>query len=944
MKKSLHCLFVLLIGTLLSTVVFAQSQASNQLQKLPIDAKVRHGKLPNGLTYYIRHNAEPKGQAEFFIAQKVGSMQEEEPQRGLAHFLEHMAFNGTTNLPDKMLLNYLETIGVKFGANLNAYTSFDETVYNVSSVPVSREGIIDTCLLILHDWSSGIALKTEEINKERGVIHEEWRTGQSAQMRMWEVLLPEMFPNNRYGQRLPIGLMEVVDNFDPEIIRDYYKKWYRPDLQAIVIVGDINVDQIENKIKKLFADIPAPVNPAERVYFPVENNDQPIVSIATDAEATGTSIQIYYKHDVLPHNLKGTVADLSNSYIQSVMSNMFNGRISEILQKANPPFIYAGVRDGSFFIAKTKDALNAYAMVKEGGIETGLSSLLREVERVQRFGFTPSEYERAKSNFLRMIENQYNERAKQKSVNYASEYVRHFEDGEPIPGIEFEYKFFNELAQKITIEQVNQYIKGLINDKNIVITITGPKKEGLTYPNKEEVLSIFKKAESENITAYTETISNEPLVAKAPKAGKITKETTNPTFGTTEWTLSNGAKVVIKPTDFKDDQILFKANSHGGYSLADQKDAVNIQLLNQVVEIGGLGAFSKTDLQKVLAGKRVSLRSSVATISEGINANCSTKDLETMMQLAYLSFTAPRMDQEAFQAFIARLKAQLENSEANPMTAFSDTITSTLYSNHPFAVRIKVEDLNKVNYQNIMNIYKDRFKDAGDFTFTFVGNIDPNVLKPLVEKYLASLPTAKRQEQERDIKMDIKKGIVKNYFDKAMTAPKTSVFSLYSGDMKYNPENLIKMSILGQIMSIIYTETIREEEGGTYGVSVRGSITKYPKGVFNLTIYFDTNSELRDKLIAKVHAELKKVAEEGPSEANVNKIKEYMLKKQAEDLRDNGYWLSILDEYYFNGTDRMSNFTNIINSITPASMQAFAKEVLAQGNNAEVVMTGVVKE
>ncbi len=940
MKKTLHFLCSMLL-----VLLFSLSAIAQQPQPLPIDAKVRIGKLPNGLTYYIRHNAEPKGQAEFFIAQKVGSMQEEENQRGLAHFLEHMAFNGTTNLPDKMLMHYLESIGVKFGANLNAYTSFDETVYNVSSVPVSREGIIDTCLLILHDWSSGIALKTEEINKERGVIHEEWRTGQGAQMRMWNTLLPEMYPNNRYGQRLPIGIMEVVDNFPPELIRAYYKEWYRPDLQAIVIVGDINVDQIEAKIKTLFADIPASVNPTERVYFPVADNEAPIVSIATDPEATSTRLQIYYKHDVLPENLKPTAVSLQYSFLKSIMSSMLNARLSELIQKPNAPFLQAMVFDAEFFVSRTKDAFTANASVKEGGALAGLEGLVRELQRVDRFGFTASEYERAKSNFLRMMESQYNEREKQRSSAYAQEYVRNFENGEVIPGIEFEYNFYKQLAPNVPLEAINKYASSLISDKNIVITVTGPQKDGLTYPTKDEILASFDKVSKENITAYTETVSNDPLVAKLPKPGKITKETANSALGTTEWTLSNGARVVIKTTDFKEDQILFIANSHGGYSLTDfSKDAINDRLINPVISLGGWGAFSKTDLMKVLAGKRVSINPSVSTRSEGLNGSCSPKDLETMLQLMYLHFTAPRTDQEAFQAFMTRMKAQLENAEADPMTAFSDSIASTFYNNHPLAVRIKAGDLEQINYQHIVNLYKARFSNAGDFVFTFVGNIDPAVLKPLAEQYIASLPGSKQKETERDVKMDLPKGIVKNYFEKEMTTPKTTVYSLYSGKMDYSLENIVKMSALSQIMSIVYTETIREEEGGTYGVGARGSVGNYPNGNFTFMISFDTNAELRDKLVAKAHEGLQQMAGQGPKATDVNKVKEYMLKKQTEDLRENGYWLNTLDIYSFSGVNRLTDYVNIVNSLTPEMIRDFAKGMLSQGNDAEVVITGVEKK
>jgi zinc protease len=929
---------------LLAVIVCFVAVAQQQLPPLPIDAKVRYGKLPNGLTYYIRHNAEPKGQAEFFIAQQVGSMLEEEPQRGLAHFLEHMAFNGTTNLPGKTIINYLETIGVKFGANLNAYTSLDETVYNMSNVPVSREGVIDTCLLVLHDWSSGIALQTEEIDKERGVIREEWRTGQGANMRMWETLLPEMYPDSRYGHRLPIGLIDVINNFKPEELRAYYKKWYRPDLQAIVVVGDINVDQIEQKITKLFADIPAPVNPAERVYFPVPDNDEPIVSLASDVEATDVTVMLFYKHDGLPEALKPTQMALVTGYIKGMIQRMLSARLNELLQQPEPPFVYATAYDDEFFVAKTKDAFTGYAVVKENGIEDGLGTLVREIERAKRFGFTPSEYERAKSNFLSSIENTYNEREKQKSGSYAREYVRHFEDAEVIPGIEFEYNFYNQVAPVITVEQINQSMAELVGEKNIVIAVTGPKKEGLTYPSKAALLDVLAKIKAEDITPYTETVSNEPLVSQMPKPGKVTKETTDKTFGATVWTLSNGAKVVVKSTDFKDDQIVFKAMSPGGTSLVDDKDAVNIKVLNSVVAEGGLGAFNKTDLQKVLAGKRASVRASVETNNEAISGSCPPKDLETMLQLVYLNFTAPRTDEVAFQSYLSRKKVELENAKAEPMTALDDSLVSTLWSNHPRALNLTVELLKDIDYRRIIDIYKDRYKDASDFVFTFVGNVDPATLKPLVEQYLASLPAAGRKETFRDVGMKPRKGQVKNYFDKEMKVQKTSVYTFFTGALDYTPANLVKMSMLDQILDIIYMETVREEEGGTYGVGVSGTLSSYPKGNFILFAYFDTNAEMRDKLVAKIHEELRKIAKDGPSEVNLSKVKEYMLKKHTENLRDNGYWLGILSEYSFRGINRLTGYEKIVNGITTADIRAFANALLSQKNNTEVVMNGVEKE
>ncbi|MDR3235784.1 MAG: insulinase family protein [Prevotellaceae bacterium] len=939
MKRFGH-LFSLLLGVAVCTATVVQAQ----MPAVPIDSKVRYGKLSNGLTYYIRHNEEPAGQAEFFIAQKVGSVLEEDSQRGLAHFLEHMAFNGMTRLPGKTMSNYLETIGVKFGANLNAYTGFDETVYNMSNVPVSREGIVDTCLLVLHEWSAGIALDPEEIDKERGVIHEEWRSGQGATMRMYETLLPDIFPDSRYGHRMPIGLMDVVDHFKPDELRAYYKKWYRPDLQAVIIVGDIDAAQIEQKLTALFADIPAPVNPAFREYFPVPDNDEPIVSLASDAEATTASILLFYKHDGLPEELKPTQAALVANYIKNVASTMVHDRLQELLQQPQPPFMGAYVYDDDFFVTKTKEAFTGYAAVRETEVKSGLATLVREIERVKRFGFTASEYARAQSNFLSYLENRYNERDKQKSGTYASEYVRHFEDGDVIPGIEYEYEFYKAVVNMIPVDAVNQTVAGWVGDKNMVIAVMGPKKDGLTYPSKAELLDVVTAVKAEDIEPYAETVTNEPLLSDVPKAGKVVGESVDKRFGTVAWKLSNGARVFIKQTDFQDDEIQFYAISPGGTSLYDVGEAVNLKLLNMVVPEGGLGAFSKTDLQKVLAGKQAWVNARVDNNNEGLSGYCPPKDLETMMQLVYLNVTAPRTDTVAFQSLMSRLKSQLENRDANPYAVFNDTLVSTLYRNHPLTTQFTAEILKEANYSRIMEIYKDRFKDVGDFIFTFVGNIDLAVLKPLVEQYIASLPSAGRKEAARDDKVYIRKGDVKNYFDKDMTIPKITVYSLRSGDMAYVPKNLLKMNVLTQILDIVYTETIREEDGGTYGVGVAGEVRSYPNAHYKMQISFETNADQRDKLIAKAHEGLQSIAQHGPSKENLNKVKEYMLKTYKEQLRDNGIWRNFIYLYHFYGIDLLTGYEKMLSGLTPADIQKFAAKIVAQNNHIEIVMNGVEKQ
>lgn len=933
-----NLLSIMLLSCLALTAV------AQQMQPLPVDPKVRYGKLDNGLTYYIRHNELPQQRAEFYIAQRVGSILEEESQRGLAHFLEHMAFNGTKNYPGKAMLNYLETIGVKFGENVNAYTAFDETVYNMSNVPMTRETIIDSCLMVLHDWSGFISLEDKEIDKERGVIHEEWRTRSNAQMRMWDQLIPEIYPNSQYANRMPIGLMSVVDNFKYQVLRDYYKKWYRPDLQAIIVVGDINVDQVENKIKQLFSDIPRPVNAAQRVMYPVPDNVQPIVSVASDPEATRTTLAIFFKHDPLPEEVKPTAYALISGYLTNLGQMMINTRLAELTQQANPPFIGAGVEDGEYMVSRTKDAFTAYAICKEGEIDKAMTALVQELYRVDKFGFTQSELDRAKADMLRSMESVYNDREKQYNESFVREYVNNFTNGEVIPGIEFEFNFINNVLPKLTLEQVTSSIQELLGDSNVVITVSGPKKEGLTYPSKDELLSVFEKAKSSELTPYQDKLSDEPLVPREPVAGKVKKEAYDKTFDATVWMLSNGARVVVKKTDFKEDQILMQGVSFGGNSLIDNDEIINILAMNDVLGVNGLGNYSKTDLPKVLAGKKVGISASVGTTTENVTGSCSPKDLSTMMQLTYLTFMAPRTDSAAFISYQKRTRAALENNEANPMITFRDTLNMALYGDHPRAKRMKASMIDQVDYNRIMQIYAQRFANAGDFTFIFVGNVNADSLKPLVEKYIASLPAKGKKEKYADVKLNVRQGMIKKHFDRTMETPKTTVYTIFSGQCPYTLENRLKMSMLDQILDIVYTEKVREDQGGTYGVGVSGSVSNYPKNSFRLLVGFDTNDQKRDTLINIVYKELKTIAETGPTEVNFNKVKEFMLKKYKEDLRENGYWTGALYNFYMDGFDLHSRYESIINSMSVDKIKEFAAFILAQGNDVEVIMNGKKKE
>lgn len=941
MKHLFHSLlavaFVLCAG-------FQQAVAQQmQFPPLPVDKNVRIGQLDNGLTYYIRHNKLPENRAEFYIAQKVGSILEEPQQRGLAHFLEHMAFNGTKNFPgdDKGLgvIPWCETVGIKFGTNLNAYTSIDETVYNISNAPIDRTGVLDSCLLILHDWSNYILLKDDEIDKERGVIREEWRSRNSGMLRVYTDLLPTIYQGDKYADCMPIGSIDVINNFPYKDIRDYYHKWYRPDLQGIVIVGDIDVDTVEAKLKAVFADVQKPVNPAERTYYPVTDNKEPIVAIGTDKEVDDPSIEIYFKQDATPDSEKNNVGYLASQYMTSMISSMLNARLSELVQSANPPFTRASSYYSDFFVAKTKEAFALSASSKADGIETALKTLLQETERARRFGFTESEYARARANYLQSLESAYNEREKTKHGSYVREYVQNFLNGEPIPGIEAEYAMMNQLAPNIPLQAMNMVMQQLVPDSNQVVIIAGPAKEGLKYPTKEEVINLLKGMKDLDLQAYVDKVSDEPLMKEAPKGGKIISEKEGDIYGSTKLVLSNGVTVYVKKTDFKADEIRMKGTSLGGKSIFPDKDALNFAVMDNVIAVGGLGNFSQVDLTKVLAGKKVSVNAGLGATTENVFGTCSPKDFETMMQLTYLTFTAPRKDAEAFESFKNRMKAQLESAQANPLSSINDSLQKAMYNNHPRVVMMKPEMVDQIDYDRILEMYNDRFKDASDFTFYFVGNIDLETAKPLIAEYLGALPAINRKETFKDTKMSIRKGVYKNEYAKEQQTPTATIVFLYSGKAPYTLKNDILLSFATQVLDMVYTEEVREKEGGTYGVNCFGDLQKYPKEQLLLQIVFQTDPAKKDKLAGIVVDELKKLAAEGPSDVHLQKVKEYMLKKYADNQKENGYWMNDLNDYFYYGMDMTEGYTDIVNSITAKDIQKFVSDLLKQGNEIEVTMT-----
>ncbi len=945
MKSFLRIMFGAIALIILSGQWLTVNAQEMQLPPIPVDPAVRIGHLDNGLTYYIRHNEKPENRVEFYIAQKVGSIQEEPRQRGLAHFLEHMAFNGTKNFPGnekgKGIVDWCESHAIKFGTNLNAYTSVDETVYNISNVPTDNTAVLDSCLLILHDWSNYVLLEDEEIDKERGVIREEWRSRNSGLLRVYTDAQETMYPGSKYADCMPIGNIDVVNNFPYQDLRDYYNLWYHPDLQGIIIVGDINVDEMEGKVKALFSEIPKATGKPERIYYPVSDNDAPIIYIGNDKEVSTPNVQIFFKHDATTNEEKESMAYLLQTYMLSMASSMLDERFEEMTQQANPPFNGAGSDYGDYFLSKTKEAFNVTVITKADGIETGLQAALTEIERMKRFGFTASEYERARANYLQRLESAYKERNNTQNANFVNEYVQHFLNNEPIPGIEQEYSIMQQIAPNIPVEAINALVQQqLIPDNNRVVFIAVPESAVDKCPTKEQVLNMLNGMSQLQVEAYVDNVSDEPLVSDIPATGKIVKEETG-MYGSTKLTLNNGVQVYIKKTDFKEDEIRMRAVSPGGTTQFDDKDKLEMEVLDDLGSIGGLGNFSQTELTKQLAGKKVTLSASVTSQRETLGGNSSPKDFETMLQLVYLRFLQPRMDADAFESYKTRMKAQLENAKANPLSTINDTISIAMFGHHPRIVMMQPEMVDQINYQRGLDMFADRFADASDFTFFFVGNIDVDAMKPLIAQYLGALPDKQRKEAAIDRKLDILPGTRVKEYAKEMQTPMATTIMVYSGKESYNLRNNVLMDFLTQALDMVFTDEVREKEGGTYGVNSYGSLNKYPHEEAMMQIVYQTDPTKKEKLNTLIDELVKKMAAEGPTAEQMQKVRDYMVKQYNDNQKENSYWISSLDEYYYTGIDFNADYLNIVNSVTAADVKAFATDLIQQGNKVTVVLTTI---
>ncbi len=863
---------------------------------LPVDSSVTVGMLPNGLRYYIRVNHEPRHRAELRLVVNAGSILEDSAQRGVAHFVEHMAFNGTTHFARQELVDYLESTGVRFGADLNAHTSFDETVYQLT-VPTDSAGLLSRGIQVLEDWAHGLTFDSSEVDRERGVVIEEWRRGRGASQRISDELFPILFADSRYAQRLPIGDPEIIRTVPRATLRSFYDEWYRPDLMAVVAVGDFDHDSVRSLIEKHFSGIaPADGSPPRTVY-PVPPHDSTLVGVATDPEATSSGVAIYYLQPVREDR---TVADYRRELVANLYNSMLNSRFREMAQRADPPFLGAGSAQGR--VVRSSEAYVLSALVADGGIARGLGALIGEAERVEQHGFTPTELERQKRELLRAVERAYDERDKLNSASLVSDYVDNFLSDEPIMGIGEQWRLTRELVPGIRLDEVNGLARSWLAGRNRVITASAPARDSAEVPTAAELLALADSVETLRVAAYVDSSATGELVESPPPPGRIVRRDSFAEVGVTEWTLSNGVRVYLKPTDFKDDQLLFRAFSPGGTSLAPDSIFVSARTASSVVLAGGVGRFSSTELEKALAGKSVNVTPSIGAYQEGIAGGGSPKDADAIFQLIYLYFTAPRADSTAFLSYQSRVKALFANRGASPAAAFSDTLDVILARHHPRAEPITSATFDDMNLDESLDFYRDRFADASDFTFVFVGNIDTTALKPLVERYLASLPATHRKESWRDIGMDYPRGVIRRDVHKG-SDDKSQTEIVFSGPFEYTRHDLYELSALVDVLQIRLRDRLREELGGTYSVGVSANPTGYPRERYAIAIGFGSAPDRVDELIRATFAEIDSLRRHGPTDADIDKVREIELRELESALRQNGSWLSLITQYLHNGWD-----------------------------------------
>ncbi len=927
----LRRLMPVVVTVLATTPLLGQER--DLTEPLPIDPAVTMGVLDNGLRYFIRANTRPENRAELRLVVNAGSVLEDEDQLGLAHFVEHMAFNGTRNFPKQELVEYLERIGMRFGPDINAYTTFDETVYMLT-VPTDTAEVFTRGFQILEDWAHQVSFDDTEVDLERGVVIEEWRLGRGASARLRDQQFPVVFRNSRYAERLPIGSPAVLQEFDYATLRRFYKDWYRPDLMAVIAVGDFDVAQVEALIRRHFGPIQGTESPRERMLFEVPGHDETLVTIATDAEATSSNVAVYYKQ---PLRETGTVGAYRQGIVDGLHNGMLNTRFFEITQQPDAPFLGAGSGRGR--IVRSSEVSLLGAGVRDGGAVEGLDGILTEAARAARFGFTQSELERAKSNLLRGLEVAHAEREKTPSARYAAEYVRAFLEDEPIPGVEYEFEIHQRLVPTVSLREVNDVARAWLADRNRVILVDAPAKEGLTIPTEAELLAVFDLVDGKEIAPYEDTVTDAPLLAAVPTPAAIVNEERIEEIGVIDWRLENGVRVLLKPTDFQDDQVVFRATSPGGHSLAGDAQFFAAVTATAVVGQGGVGELSLVDLQKVLTGKAVRVQPTISQSSEGMSGAASPKDLATMFQLIYLYFTAPRADETAFGAFKQRLEASLANVGADPGSVFADTVSVTMSQHHHRARPLTAGLIEEMDLDASLGFYRDRFADAGDFTFVFVGNFDVDSIRPLVQTYLGGLPSTGREETWRDPSIDPPQGVIRKTVHRGVE-PQSQTNIIFTGAVPYSRGSAYALQSMSQVLETWLRETLREELGGTYSVSVSGSVSRIPRERYRVNIAFGSAPERADELASVVFHHIDSLKTTGPSTDDVVKVQEAHRRARETNLRRNNYWVGQIVGRVIEGTDlrEILRSGDLTEALDAATIQGAARRFFDLNNYLHAVL------
>jgi zinc protease len=924
-----------LLALFLCPLSYIYAQKVNLTDTLSIDPNVRIGKLDNGLVYYIRQNKKPENRIEMRLAVNAGSMMETDFQKGLAHFTEHMCFNGTTNFPKNELVDYLQKTGVKFGADINAYTSFDETVYMLQ-LPADNKELVDKGIQVLEDWAHNVTFDDKEIEKERGVITEEWRLGLGADDRMRKKYFPIIFKDSRYAERLPIGDINIIQNFKHDTIRSFYHDWYRPNLQAVIIVGDFDVAEMEKKVIEHFSGLKNPENMKPRISYDIPANIEPLVAITTDKEATSTNIQIFFKHPRMEMHI---VADYRTQMMNELYTGMLNERLKEYMQDASSPFVYAYNYYGGF-LARNGDAYAIIGMIKENMIEKGLELLLTENERVRRFGFLQTELDRMKDDMLSRYEKTAKEFDKTESARFAREYVSNYLSAEPIPGAKTEFKYVKSLLPDITLEEINALTAKWITAENLVLVITAPDKPSITIPSEERVQEIVRDIQKEDIQPYVDNFKTEPLLEENLSGSAVAKRTDNEQLGFSEIVLKNGIKIIVKTTDFKNDEILFSAISPGGSSLYPDEDYISALFSSQIVAESGVGKFDNVELEKKLKGKTLEINPYIDNIKEGFTGRSSPKDLETLFQLTYLYFKQARRDSLAFDANISRTKNQLKFIGSNPVFAFMDTLIKTSSNNDPRVIVLpKEKQLNQITLDKVFKIYSDRFANAGDFTFFLVGNVNIDSITPLLEKYIGSLPITGRVEKWKDESAGFPAGATNITVHKG-TEPKSMVGIVLQENIEWNDENRLYIRMLKEAISIKLIEIIREAMSGVYSPKVQLSVEKYPKSEYSLMIMFGCSPKNANKLTKAVFGIIDKLRKSGPEETDLKKVQELLIRERETDLKNNKWWLSKIENLYFQGDDpgKLEDFNTTVNCVTQENLKLAAQKFFVKDHYVRVVL------